>query len=400
MNNLNRASLKGKRVLIRVDFNVPLDKSLNVVDNSRIIAALPTIKKIISAGGKAVILSHLGRPKNGFEKKFSLKNIITPFSNLLGCPVKFSTDCIGRKAVSSVKNMKNGDVIVLENLRFYSEEKTGDEEFAKKLATLGDVYVNDAFGTAHRSHASTAIIAKFFPKNKYFGLLIEQEIKSLEGVLNKPKRPFTAIIGGAKITGKIDVIKSLLNQVDNLIIGGGMAYTFVKALGGEVGKSLVEEEKICLAKQLIDDAKKTGVNLLLPTDSVNASEFKNDANINTSSIFSIEKGYMGLDIGVNSINEFSKFIANSKTIIWNGPMGVFEMKNFENGTKRIGEAVCLATENGAFSLVGGGDSVSAIKKFNFMGKTSYLSTGGGAMLEYLEGKKLPGITAILNNSCL
>ena len=396
MNSLNHVSLKGKRVLVRVDFNVPLDKNLNVTDNSRIVAALPTIKKIIADGGRVVVLSHLGRPKNGFEKKLSLKNLVSSLSSLLGFRVGFSDDCIGKKAFSIIKKMKNGDVVVLENLRFYSEEVSGDEKFAKNLAKLGDIYVNDAFGTSHRSHASTAIIAKFFPKKKYPGFLLKKEIECLEGVLNQPKRPFTAIIGGAKITGKIDVIKSLFNRVDNLIVGGGMAYTFIKALGGEVGKSLVEEEKIDLAKQLIKDAKKTGVNLLLPTDSINANRFKNDAIINTSKISSINKGYMGLDIGLDSIAEFSKIIQNSKTIIWNGPMGVFEMSSFETGTKMIGEAVCLATKNGAFSLVGGGDSVAAIKKFNLVGKTSYLSTGGGAMLEYLEGKKLPGITAILN----
>lgn len=396
MNSLNLVSLYGKRVLVRVDFNVPLDKHLSVTDTSRIAAALPTIKKIIADGGKAIIISHLGRPKNGFEKKFSLKNIVGPFSKLLGSAVKFSGGCIDEATVSAIKKMKNGDVILLENLRFYLEEKNGDLGFAKKLAALADVYINDAFGTSHRSHASTAIVAKFFPNNKYIGFLLEQEIKCLEEALNQPKRPLTAIIGGAKITGKIDVIKSLFNRVDNLIIGGGMAYTFVKATGGEVGKSLVEEEKLELAKQLIEEANKRGVNLLLPKDSVNASEFKNDAIINTSDISTINKDYMGLDIGAKSIVKFSKIIVSSKTIIWNGPMGVFEMGNFENGTKKIGEAVCLATKNGAFSLVGGGDSIAAIKKFNLFGKTSYVSTGGGAMLEYLEGKKLPGITAILD----
>lgn len=396
MNTLNNASLNGKRVLVRVDFNVPLDKDFRVTDTSRISAALPTIKRIISDGGMAIIMSHLGRPKSGYEKKFSLKNIVGPFSNLLGSDVTFGGDCIGTRAISSVKKMTPGDVVLLENLRFHPEEQKGEVKFAKKLAGLADIYVNDAFGTSHRPHASTAIVAQFFPNKKYLGFLLEKEIRCLDGVLNQPKRPLTAIIGGAKITGKIDVIKSLYSHADNLIIGGGMAYTFVKASGGDVGKSLVEEEKIVLAKQLIAEAKQKGVNLVLPKDSVNASEFKNDAIINTSDISLINKNYMGLDIGAKSIVNFSKIIANSKTIIWNGPMGVFEMDSFENGTRKIGEAVCLATTNGAFSLVGGGDSIAAIKKFNLFDKTSYVSTGGGAMLEYLEGKILPGITAILN----
>ena len=293
--------------------------------------------------------------------------------------------------------MENGDVLLLENLRFYKEEKLGDLKFAKQLAELADIYINDAFGTAHRAHASTAIIANYFPNNKYFGFLLSGEIESLEKVLTTPKRPFTAIIAGAKITGKIDVIKSLFDKVDNLIIGGGMAYTFAKACSGNIGKSLVEEEKIALAKQLIDDAKKRGVNLLLPSDSVNANDFKNDANTNITDIKNIADEYMGLDIGPESITSFSRVIKNSKTIIWNGPMGVFEMENFSKGTKEIGEAICEATGNGAFSLVGGGDSVAAVKKFGFADKVSYISTGGGAMLEYLEGKELPGVVAILKS---
>ena len=396
MKNISDISLKGKKVLIRVDFNVPLDKHFNITDDSRIKAALPTIKKVIADGGKAIIMSHLGRPENGFEEKFSLKHTTKHLSNLLETEVGFSVDCIGEKTLTDISKMENGDVLVLENLRFYSQEKAGDNEFAKQLAKLGDVYVNDAFGTAHRAHASTSIIANYFPNNKYFGLLLSNEINSLETALKNPKRPFTAIIGGAKISGKIDVITSLFDKVDNLIIGGGMAYTFAKAMGGTIGNSLVEDDKVALAKSLITAAKAKGVQLLLPSDSVNADDFNNNAAIQYSEITNIPDGFMGLDIGSDSITHFSKVILNSKTIIWNGPMGVFEMDNFSNGTKQIGEAICKATKNGAFSLVGGGDSVAAVKQFGFAEKLSYLSTGGGAMLEYLEGKKLPGVTAIQN----
>ena len=394
MKNISDISLKGKKVLIRVDFNVPLDKHFNITDDSRIKAALPTIKKVIADGGKTIIMSHLGRPENGFEEKFSLKHTTKHLSNLLETEVGFSVDCIGEKTLTDISKMENGDVLVLENLRFYSQEKAGDNEFAKQLAKLGDVYVNDAFGTAHRAHASTSIIANYFPNNKYFGLLLCNEINSLETALKNPKRPFTAIIGGAKITGKIDVITSLFDKVDNLIIGGGMAYTFAKAMGGNIGNSLVEDDKVALAKNLITAAKAKGVQLLLPSDSVNAKEFNNNAIIQHSKIITIPDGFMGLDIGSDSITHFSKVILNSKTIIWNGPMGVFEMDNFSNGTKQIGEAICKATKNGAFSLVGGGDSVAAVKQFGFAEKVSYISTGGGAMLEYLEGKQLPGVTAI------
>jgi len=394
MNTIDTISLKGKTVLIRVDFNVPLDENFNIMDDSRIVAALPTIKKVIADGGKAVIMSHLGRPKNGFEERFSLKHIVKHLSNLLKIPVGFNSDCIGVNTTSEVGNMENGEVLLLENLRFYSEEKQGDKRFAKQLSELADVYVNDAFGTAHRAHASTSIIANYFPNNKYFGLLLSNEISSLKTALEKPERPFTAIIGGAKITGKIDVITALLDKVDTLIIGGGMAYTFAKAMGGNIGNSLVEEGKIDLAKTLIENAQKKGVRLLLPIDSVNADDFNNDATIQNSEITDVPNGFMGLDIGSESIALFSEVIQNSKTIIWNGPMGVFEMENFSNGTKKIGEAICTATKNGAFSLVGGGDSVAAVKKFGFADKVSYISTGGGAMLEYLEGKQLPGVVAI------
>ena len=396
MKNISDISLRGKKVLLRVDFNVPLDKHFNITDDSRIKAALPTIQRVITGGGKAIIMSHLGRPKNGFEEKFSLKYTTKHLSNLLKTEVNFSIDCIGEKTSLDVSKMKNGDVLVLENLRFHSQEKLGDKDFAKKLAEHGDLYVNDAFGTAHRAHASTSIIANYFPKNKYFGLLFNKEINNLETALENPKRPFTAIIGGAKITGKIDTITSLLKKVDNLIIGGGMAYTFVKAMGGSVGDSLVEDSKLDLAKNLINYAKKNGVKLLLPSDSLNANEFDNNATLQYSEITSIPDGFMGLDIGSDSITRFSKVILDSKTIIWNGPMGVFEMDNFLNGTKKIGEAICKSTRKGAFSLVGGGDSVAAVKQFGLSKKVSYISTGGGAMLEYLEGKKLPALTAIQN----
>jgi len=379
--------------MVRVDFNVPLDENFNITDNSRISAALPTINKLISDGAKVILMSHLGRPK-GEEEKFSLKHIVNNLSELLNIPVSFSENCIGEKTKREVKNLQNGEVLLLENLRFHPEEKKGDLKFSEQLSELADVYVNDAFGTAHRAHSSTAIIAQFFPNNKYFGLLLKNEIDSLEKALRDPKKPFTAIIGGAKISGKIDVITSLLNKVDNLIIGGGMAYTFAKAMGGNIGNSLVENDKVDLAKSIIKKAKEVGVNLLLPTDSVNADDFNNNANIITSEITNVPNGLMGLDIGEESIQLFSDVIQNSKTIIWNGPMGVFEMSNFEKGTKMIGEAICKSTQNGAFSLIGGGDSVSAIKKFKMEDKVSYISTGGGAMLEYLEGKELPGVMAI------
>jgi phosphoglycerate kinase len=375
---------------------VPLDSRFNITDDSRIKEALPTIKKIIMGGGKAIIMSHLGRPKNGFEEKFSLKHTTKHLSSLLNTRVDFSADCIGEKTSSDVSKMKNGDVLVLENLRFYSQEKLGDNEFAKRLAENGDAYVNDAFGAAHREHASTSVIANYFPNDKYFGLLFIKEINNLEIALKKPKRPFTAIIGGAKITGKIDAITALINKVDNLIIGGGMAYTFAKAMGGSIGDSLVENSKLDLAKSLINYAQTKGVNLLLPSDSLNSNEFNNNAVLQHSEITNIPEGFMGLDIGEESIAQFSKIILNSQTIVWNGPMGVFEMSNFINGTKKIGEAICRATKNGAFSLVGGGDSVAAAKQFGFAKKLSYISTGGGAMLEYIEGKKLPALTAIQN----
>jgi len=396
MKDITHISFEGKRVLVRVDFNVPLESDFTIADDSRIIAALPTINKILSGGGRLVLMSHLGRPKNGFEEQFSIKHLVPYLSSVIKRDVQFCSDCVGKHALTTVNAMQTGSVVLLENLRFYPEEKKGDIAFAAQLAQLADIYVNDAFGTAHRAHASTSIIADFFPENKYFGLLLSKELTCLEKSLSQPKRPFTAIIGGAKISGKIDVIKALYEKVDNLIIGGGMAYTFAKAMGGDIGKSLVEQDKVFLAKSLIDLANTKGINLLLPADSVNADAFNNDANTNTTDIKCIPNNYMGLDIGVESIQKFTTAIEQSKTIIWNGPMGVFEFPNFANGTKLVGEAICNATESGAFSLVGGGDSVAALKQFGFDNKVSYLSTGGGAMLEYLEGKQLPGVTAILN----
>ncbi len=396
MEKLTAVSFKGKRVLIRIDFNVPLDDNFKITDNSRILGAIPTIKMVIAGGGKVILISHLGRPKNGPENCFSLKHLVNHLSTVLEVDVAFANNCIGETAETAINNLEEGGVLLLENLRFHSEEKMGDTAFAKQLANLADIYINDAFGTAHRAHASTAVIAQFFPESKYFGLLLEKEISNLEVILENPQKPFTAIIGGAKITGKIDVIMALLDKVDNLIIGGGMAYPFAKAMGGNIGNSLVEEEKISLAKQLIELAKSKGVNLLLPSDSVNTNKFDNNAETNTSEITNIPNGFMGLDIGQESIAKFSEIIEHSKTIIWNGPMGVFEMPNFEKGTREIANAICKVTEKGAYSLVGGGDSVAAIKQFGLAKKVSYISTGGGAMLAYLEGKTLPGVDAILS----
>ena len=394
MKSLLNQNFEGKRVLVRVDFNVPLDKDFNITDDSRIKAALPTLNKLIEDKAKIILMSHLGRP-SGVESKFSLAHIVDYLQSILAVNVSFSENCIGEKTISSVNNLKTGEVLLLENLRFHNEEKSGDYNFAKQLSKLADVYVNDAFGAAHRSHASTSIISQFFPKEKYFGLLLKNEVENLEKALNSPKKPFTAIIGGSKISGKIDVITSLLDKVDNLIIGGGMAYTFAKAMGGNIGNSLVEFDKIDLAKSIINKVKNKDVNLLLPIDSVNASNFSNDSNIRFSEITNVQDGYLGLDIGEESTRLFSEVIEGSKTIIWNGPMGVFEMSNFENGTKKIAESICKSTKNGAFSLVGGGDSVAAIRKFGMQNQLSYISTGGGAMLEYMEGKELPGVKSIL-----
>tara|TARA_B100000902_G_C27305453_1_gene915179 strand:- start:523 stop:1713 length:1191 start_codon:yes stop_codon:yes gene_type:complete len=394
MKTIDSLKLSGKRVLIRVDFNVPLNKDLSVADDSRIKAAIPTIKKVINSGGVAIILSHLGRPKGRVNNSFSLKHIVTCLSKHINSSVLFVEDCIGEETLTIIKNNRSQNVILLENLRFYKQEEAGDEWFARELAKLGDVYINDAFGTLHRKHASTSTIVEFFKNQKTFGYLVANELEQLKKVTKNPLRPVTAIIGGAKISSKIDVVFSLINKVDNLIIGGGMAYTFIKSMGGEIGSSLVENDKLDIAKKLIIEAKEKGVLLLLPIDSINASEFNNNSNTCVSQANKVPVGFMGLDIGEKSVEVFKETILKSKTIIWNGPMGVFEMDNFSNGTKKIADSVCAATNKGAFSLVGGGDSVAAIKKFKIENGVSYISTGGGAMLEYLEGKELPGIKAI------
>src|SRR5882757_6810467 len=394
MSQFSQHSFANEKALIRVDFNVPLNDKYEITDDTRMRAAIPTVKKILADGGSVILMSHLGRPKDGPTEKYSLKHLIPHLSDLLGQQVGFADDCIGPDAVAKAKALGKGEVLLLENLRFYKEEEKGDVEFAKKLAALGDVYVNDAFGTAHRAHASTAVIAQFFPNAKFFGYLMAGELANAEKVLNGAAKPFTAIMGGAKVSDKIELIEKLMDKVDNLIIGGGMAYTFAKAQGGKIGKSLVEEDKLDLANSLIAKAKAKGVNLLLPTDSIVADSFSNDANTDTAQNDSIKDGWMGLDIGPAAIKAFSKVIENSKTILWNGPMGVFEMEKFEQGTKAIAEAVVKATEDGAFSLIGGGDSAAAVAKFNFTNDVSYVSTGGGALLEYMEGKELPGVKAI------
>jgi phosphoglycerate kinase len=394
MKTIDNYNLTGKKALIRVDFNVPLDGLFNITDTSRIDAAIPTIRKILNDGGSVILMSHLGRPKGGPEEKFSLKHLVPYLSEILGLKVKFADDCIGQPAVELSAGLLPGEVLLLENLRFYKEEEKGDETFARKLADLGDVYVNDAFGTAHRAHASTAIIAKFFPETKMFGYVMANEITAIDKVLKDTKKPFTAILGGAKVSGKIEIINHLMDKVDNLIIGGGMMFTFIKALGGEVGNSMVEEELLELATNTVEGAKIIGVNLYLPVDAVIADAFSNDANKKTCNAYDIPDPWMGLDIGPNSCQKFQHVIEKSATILWNGPMGVFEMNNYEEGTKFIANAIAKATENGAFSLIGGGDSVAAINKYGLADKVSYVSTGGGAMLEYIEGKELPGIKAI------
>ena len=395
MADIHSYDFNGKRALIRVDFNVPLDKeTLEITDDTRIRAALPTINHILDAGGSVVLMSHLGRPKEGFEDKFSLKHIVKHTSELLHREVKFASDCIGQEAENLSAGLKAGEVLLLENLRFYKQETAGTESFAESLSKLGDVYVNDAFGTAHRAHASTTVVAKFFPNDKMFGFLLEGEIKAVDKVLNSTEKPLTAIVGGAKVSSKITIIQQLLDKVDNLIVGGGMAYTFVKAQGGNVGNSLVEDDYLDMAKDIIAKAKANGVNLYIPTDTIIADKFDNDANRKEVKIGEIPAGWMGLDTGSETSKACRDIILNSKLILWNGPMGVFEMDNFQQGTKDVAMAIVDATANGAFSLIGGGDSVAAINKFNLADKVSYVSTGGGAMLEYLEGIELPGIKAI------
>jgi phosphoglycerate kinase len=395
MSKFSSYNFSGQKALVRVDYNVPLNDKLEITDDTRMRATVPTIKKILNDGGSAVLMSHLGRPKGGPEDKFSLKHLVKHLSELLGSPVLFANDCIGDQAHLTANMLRAGEVLLLENLRFYKEEEKGDEAFAKKLSTLGDVYVNDAFGTAHRAHASTAVIAKFFPpEKKMFGLLMESEVISAEKVLHQSQKPFVAIIGGAKVSDKILIIENLLERATDIIIGGGMAYTFLKAMGGKIGNSLCEEDRLDVANDLLKKALEKNVCIHLPPDSVIADKFDANANDSTSPSNNIPDGWMGLDIGENACEQFSNVIKKSKTILWNGPMGVFEMKKFQHGTKAIATAVAESTQNGAFSLVGGGDSVAAVNQFGFADKVSYVSTGGGAMLEYFEGKELPGIAAI------
>ena len=395
MITIDNFSFKDKKALIRVDFNVPLNSEYQITDTNRIDATIQTITKILNDGGSVILMSHLGRPKGGPEEKYSLKHVVPYLSKKLNRPVIFADDCIGQSATDLSASLKPGEVLLLENLRFYKEEEKGDLEFARKLSLLGDMYVNDAFGTAHRAHASTAIIAGFFPKTKMFGYVMANEIINIDKCLKDGKRPFTAILGGAKVSTKIEIINHLMDKVDNLIIGGGMMFTFIKALGGEIGASMVEEDYVEMAKNIVENAKTKGINLYIPADAVLADAFSNDANKRTSSAYEIQIPWMGLDIGPSSCVKFNHVIEQSGTILWNGPMGVFEMNNYEAGTKFIALALVKATENGAFTLVGGGDSVAAINKYGLADKVSYVSTGGGAMLEYIEGKQLPGIRAIM-----
>ena len=394
MQTIDNYDFTGKKAIMRVDFNVPLNDQFEVTDDTRIRAAAPSISKILEKGGSCILMSHLGRPKEGPEEKFSLKHVIPNLSEILGTEIKFATDCIGSETLKMKKALKPGEVLLLENLRFHPEETKGDKEFAGKLSEGADVYVNSAFGTAHRAHASTTIVAQFFPGDRMFGDLITNELNSMDKVLHDSEKPFTAVMGGAKVSDKILIIENLMEKADNLIIGGGMTYTFIKAMGGNIGSSLCEEDKLDLARDLIKKAKEKGVQLLLPVDNVVADKFDNEAATRITPIDEVPEGWMGLDIGPETIQKFNEVIAASKTILWNGPMGVFEMENFQKGTRSIALAIADATAKGAFSLVGGGDSVAAVNKYNLKDKVSYVSTGGGAMLEYIEGKELPGIKAI------
>ena len=397
MRTIDDINFAGQRALIRVDFNVSLNDRFEITDDNRIQAALATIQKIRQDGGNVVLMSHLGRPKKGPEEAFSLRHLLSHLSEVIGTDVQFADDCIGADALSKSQKLGAGHVLLLENLRFYGEETAGDADFAKKLSELGDVYVNDAFGTAHRAHASTAVIAQFFPEKKYFGYVMAGEIENVQKVLDSDEHPVVAILGGAKVSSKITIIEKLLPRVDAIIIGGGMSYTFAKAAGGSVGQSLVEEEHLSTVEHINKAAAEHKVTIHLPVDSVNGDKFANDAEIQTSSAVDIPDGWMGLDIGPETIARYSEVIKDAATILWNGPMGVFEMENFAAGTMAIGEAICQATEKGAFSLVGGGDSVAAAKQYGIADRVSYVSTGGGAMLEYLEGKELPGIAAVLSS---
>lgn len=397
MQTIDHFNFQGKKALIRVDFNVPQDEYLNVTDSTRIQAAKPTISKILNDGGSVILMTHLGRPKGGFEDKYSLKHIASKVSEILGVQVIVAEDVVGEDAQNKAQNLKAGEVLLLENVRFHAEEEKGDKEFAKQLASLGDVYVNDAFGTAHRAHASTAVIAEYFPNAKCFGYLMKQELEAINKVLKSGEKPVTAILGGAKVSSKITIIDNILPAVDNLIIGGGMTYTFIKAKGGQIGKSLVEDDKLELALDILKQAEAHNVKVYLPVDNVVADNFSNDANTQTLAVDAIPDGWMGMDVGSKTSEIFAEVIQNSKTILWNGPLGVFEMENFAKGTIALGDAIAEATQNGAFSLVGGGDSVAFVKQYKYDDKVSYVSTGGGAMLESLEGKELPGVAAILNS---
>ncbi|MBK0369667.1 phosphoglycerate kinase [Flavobacterium agrisoli] len=395
MKTLNDFNFAAKKAIIRVDFNVPLDENFKVTDTTRIDAAKPTIDKILADGGSVILMSHLGRPK-GAEEKYSLKHIVATVSEILGVPVKFATNCVGAEAKDAAAHLKAGEVLLLENLRFHAEEEAGDVDFAKELASLGDIYVNDAFGTAHRAHASTTIIAQFFPDAKCFGTLLAKEIESLNKVLKDSEKPVTAVLGGSKVSSKITVIENILDKVDHMIIGGGMTFTFIKAQGGQIGESICEDDKLDLALEILRKAKEKGVQIHIPVDVVAADDFSNSANTQVVAVTAIPDGWQGLDAGPKSLENFRKVILQSKTILWNGPLGVFEMETFAKGTISLGDDIAEATANGAFSLVGGGDSVAAVKQFGFEDKMSYVSTGGGAMLEMLEGKVLPGIAAILD----
>lgn len=394
MKTIKNFNFSGKKALVRVDFNVPQDADKKVTDNTRIVAAKPTIDKILNDGGAVVIMTHLGRPKGKVNEEFSLAQIVSEVAKVLGREVKFAPNCIGEEAEKMVAELKAGEVLLLENLRFHAEEESGDLAFAEQLAKLGDVYVNDAFGTAHRAHASTAVIAQFFPETKFFGLLMAQELEAIDKVLHSGEKPVTAILGGSKVSTKITIIENILPAVDNLIIGGGMAFTFIKAQGGNIGSSLVEEDKLDLALDILQKAKAQNVKVYIPVDVIAADAFNNDADRKEVPADEIPEGWMGLDVGVKTCTMNNDVIMNSRTILWNGPLGVFEMSNFAKGTKSLGDSIAEATKLDAFSLVGGGDSVAFVKQFGYAGKVSYVSTGGGAMLESLEGLELPGVAAI------
>lgn len=394
MKTINDYNFKDKKALVRVDFNVPQSADLKVTDNTRIQAVKPTIDKILNDGGSVILMTHLGRPKGKFSEQFSLKNIVPEIEAVLGKEVKFCKDCIGEDAENMKANLKPGEILLLENLRFYEQEEAGDKEFAEKLSKYGDAYVNDAFATAHREHASTAVIAQFFPSTKFFGLLMAKELEAIDKVLRSGERPITAILGGSKVSTKITIIQNILPAIDNLIIGGGMAFTFIKALGGSIGNSLLEVDKIDLALEILEKAKALNVKVYLPVDTIIADEFNNDADRKEVDIYDIPDGWMGLDAGLKTRDLFHDVVMDSRTILWNGPIGVFEMPNFSEGTIALGDSIAESTKLGAFSLVGGGDSVAFVKQFNYADKVSYVSTGGGAMLESLEGRELPGVKAI------